>query len=106
MEDWRMMQVEHCRGERCTVWVSPTASLTQSDIEQAQPEVRADGYRVIKAVLPERPEWVRCRLYSAILHNLDLRIGASSCHSSDEKERHVVEAEGRAYADFAEKIRN
>jgi preprotein translocase subunit SecD len=33
------MRVEHCQGERCIVWVSPTAALTEGDIEQAQPEV-------------------------------------------------------------------
>ncbi len=39
VDGWKQMRVEHCQGERCTVWVSPTAALTESDIEQAQPEV-------------------------------------------------------------------
>ena len=53
VEAWQTMQVEHCRGERCTVWVSPTAALTESDIEQALPEVRADGSRVINVVFTD-----------------------------------------------------
>jgi preprotein translocase subunit SecD len=48
VEPWQTMRVEHCQGERCIVWVSPTATITESDIEKAQPEVRADGYRVVK----------------------------------------------------------
>ena len=39
IEGWQTMRVEHCQGERCVVWVSPTATLTESDIEQAEPFV-------------------------------------------------------------------
>ena len=53
VEGWRTMQVEHCRGERCTVWVSLTDALTENDIENAQPEVRADGYRAISVVFTD-----------------------------------------------------
>src|SRR5438093_13325821 len=53
VDGWQTMRVEHCQGERCTVWVSPTAAITQSDIESAQPEVRADGYRVIHLILTD-----------------------------------------------------
>jgi preprotein translocase subunit SecD len=52
VDGWETMQVEHCQS-RCTVWVSPTAALTENDIEQAQPEVRADGYRVINVVFTD-----------------------------------------------------
>ena len=43
VEGWQTMRVEHCQGERCIVWVSPTVALTESDIEQAQPEVSPNG---------------------------------------------------------------
>ena len=38
-----------CQSERH----SPTAALTASDIEQAQPEIRADGYSVIRVVFTD-----------------------------------------------------
>src|ERR1051325_4807752 len=38
VEGWERMQVEHCQGSRCTVWVSPIAAVTASDIEKAQPD--------------------------------------------------------------------
>lgn len=41
---WQRMQVEH---DDRVVWVSPIAAITASDIQQAHPEVRRDGYRVI-----------------------------------------------------------
>src|SRR5205809_6252332 len=51
VDGWQAMRVEHCQGERCTVWVSPTTALTENDIENAQPEIRAaDGSRVINVV--------------------------------------------------------
>jgi len=54
VDGWQTMRVEHCQGERCTVWVSPTAALTENDIENAQPEIRAaDGSRVINTVLTD-----------------------------------------------------
>lgn len=43
VDGWQTMQVEHCQGERCIVWVSPTAAITESDIEKAQPEVSPNG---------------------------------------------------------------
>jgi preprotein translocase subunit SecD len=46
------MQVEHCQS-RCVVWVAPTLAITESDIEKAQPELRADGYRVINVVFTD-----------------------------------------------------
>src|SRR5438093_11524146 len=54
VDGWQTMRVEHCQGERCTVWVSPTAALTENAIENAQPEIRAaDGSRVINTVLTD-----------------------------------------------------
>jgi len=50
VEGWQRLQVEH--SDR-VVWVSPTAALTGSDIEQAQPEVRADGDTVIRVVFTD-----------------------------------------------------
>ena len=44
------MQVEH--SDR-VVWVSPTAAVVASDIEQALPEVRADGDTVIRVVFTD-----------------------------------------------------
>ena len=44
------MQVEHSDD---VIRVSPTAALTASDIEQAQPEIRADGYSVIRVVFTD-----------------------------------------------------
>ena len=46
------MQVEHCRS-RCVLWISPTQALVASDIEKAQPEVRADGYQIIRVVFTD-----------------------------------------------------
>jgi preprotein translocase subunit SecD len=43
------MQLEHCQS-RCVRWIAPAPAISGSDIEKAQPEVRADGYRVIKVV--------------------------------------------------------
>ena len=40
VDGWQRMQVEH--SDRF-VWVAPTAAITESDIEKAQPDVRADG---------------------------------------------------------------
>jgi len=40
VDGWQKMQVEH--SDRF-VWVAPTAAITESDIEKAQPDVRADG---------------------------------------------------------------
>ena len=53
VDGWQTMRVEHCQGERCTIWVSGILALTESDIEQAQPQVRADGYTVINIVLTD-----------------------------------------------------
>ncbi len=50
VEGWQRMQVGH--SDRI-VWVSPTAAITASDIEKAQPEVRADGYTVIAVVFTD-----------------------------------------------------
>jgi preprotein translocase subunit SecD len=50
VEGWQQMQVEH--SDR-TVWVAPTAAVVASDIEKAQPEVRADGTRVIRVVFTD-----------------------------------------------------
>ncbi len=50
VEGWQRMQVEHSDG---VIWVSPTTALTASDIEQAQPEIRADGYSVIRVVFTD-----------------------------------------------------
>ena len=44
------MQVEHSNS---VVWVSPTAALTASDIEKAEPEIRSDGYSVIRVVFTD-----------------------------------------------------
>ena len=50
VQGWQRMQVEHSNR---AVWVSPTAALIASDIEQAQPEVRADGYQIIRVVFTD-----------------------------------------------------
>src|SRR5438128_2140120 len=50
VDGWQRMQVEHSNR---VVWVSPTAAVIASDIEKAQPEVRADGYRVIRIVFTD-----------------------------------------------------
>src|SRR3989442_934463 len=50
VEGWQRMQVEHSNR---VIWVAPTAAVTASDIEKAQPEVRTDGYRIIRIVLTD-----------------------------------------------------
>jgi preprotein translocase subunit SecD len=52
VDGWQPMQVEHCQS-RCVIWVSPTAAITASDIEKAEPEVRADGYQIIRVVFTD-----------------------------------------------------
>jgi hypothetical protein len=46
------MQVEH--SERMA-WVAPTAAVVASDIENAQPEVRADGIYGFRQPVGEKP---------------------------------------------------
>jgi preprotein translocase subunit SecD len=54
VDGWQTMRVEHCQGERCTVWISPILALIESDIEDARPEVRAnDGYRRVRVVFTD-----------------------------------------------------
>src|SRR5262245_53980543 len=53
VEGWQTLQVEHCQGDRCSVWVSSISALTENDIESAQPEVRADGYRRVRVVFTD-----------------------------------------------------
>jgi preprotein translocase subunit SecD len=50
VEGWQRMQVEH--SDRF-VWVSPTAAVTASDIEKAQPEVNSNGDTRIAVVFTE-----------------------------------------------------
>ena len=50
VDGWQQMQVEH--SDR-TIWVAPTAAVVASDIEKAQPELRADGTRVIRVVFTD-----------------------------------------------------
>jgi preprotein translocase subunit SecD len=50
VEGWQRMQLEH--SER-TIWVAPTATVVSSDIENAQPEARADGHRVIRVIFTD-----------------------------------------------------
>ena len=50
VDGWQKMQVEH--SDRF-VWVAPTAAITESDIEKAQPDVRADGDTVIRVVFTD-----------------------------------------------------
>ena len=50
VEGWQRMQVEHSNR---VIWVTPTAAITASDIEQAQPKIRADGYQIIRAVFTD-----------------------------------------------------
>jgi len=52
VDGWQQMQAEHCQTG-CVLWVAPTAALTESDIEQAEPEVRDDAYRLIKVVFTD-----------------------------------------------------
>jgi preprotein translocase subunit SecD len=44
------MQVEHMGR---VVWVSPTAAITASDIESAQPQIRSNGDTVIAVVFTD-----------------------------------------------------
>ena len=53
VDGWERMQVEHCQGLRCTVWVAPTAAIIAGDIQKAQPQVRADGDTVIAVTLTD-----------------------------------------------------
>jgi preprotein translocase subunit SecD len=52
VDGWQSMQLEHCQS-RCVRWIAPAPAITESDIEKAQTEVRADGYRVIKVVFTD-----------------------------------------------------
>src|SRR6516162_10268518 len=50
VEGWQLMQVEHSNR---VIWVSPTASLTRDDIENAHPEVTAEGNNRIAVILTD-----------------------------------------------------
>ncbi len=50
IEGWQRMQVEH--SDR-VVWVAPTAAVTASDIEKAQPETTPDGNTRIAVVFTD-----------------------------------------------------
>jgi preprotein translocase subunit SecD len=50
IDGWQKMDVAHSNR---VVWVAPTAAVTASDIESAQPEVRADGDLVINIVFTD-----------------------------------------------------
>ena len=50
VENWQRMQVEHSGR---AVWVAPIAVIVASDIEKAQPVVRADGDTVIRVVFTD-----------------------------------------------------
>jgi preprotein translocase subunit SecD len=52
VDGWQQMQAEHCQTG-CVLWVAPTAALTESDIEKAEPEVRDDAFRAIKIVFTD-----------------------------------------------------
>src|SRR5438094_10558855 len=67
VEGWQKMQVEH--SDR-VVWVSPTAAVTGSDIEKAQPQVRADGDTVIAVVFTDAGLKMIHDLTTAQLHKL------------------------------------
>jgi hypothetical protein len=53
VDGWEHMQVEHCQGSRCVLWVAPTATIAASDIQKAQPQVRADGDTVIAVTMTD-----------------------------------------------------
>src|SRR2546429_4630446 len=50
VEGWKRMQVDHSNR---VIWVTPTAGIAASDIEQAQPKIRADGYQIIRVVFTD-----------------------------------------------------
>ena len=50
VDGWQRMQVEHSNR---VVWVSPTATLTTSDIEKVQPETRANGFTVVAVMFTD-----------------------------------------------------
>jgi preprotein translocase subunit SecD len=50
VDGWQRMKLEYSEK---TVWVSPIAAVVASDIEKAQPEIRADGDTVIRVVFTE-----------------------------------------------------
>jgi preprotein translocase subunit SecD len=54
VEGWDRIQVEHCQGSRCIVWVAPTAAIVASDIESARPQINAaDGATHIAVVFTD-----------------------------------------------------
>jgi preprotein translocase subunit SecD len=52
VDGWQTMRVEHCQS-RCTLWVSPTAALTEGDIEKALPEINSNGDTRVAVVFTE-----------------------------------------------------
>ena len=69
VEGWEKMQVEHCQGSRCTVWVSPTAAIVAGDIEKAQPDhTRAEGPTRIAIVFTDAGAKHFADLTTAQLH--------------------------------------
>ena len=50
VEGWQQMQVEHSNQ---TVWVSPTASITASDIQKAEPNTSKTGESRVAVVFTD-----------------------------------------------------
>ena len=69
VEGWEKMQVERCQGSRCTVWVSPIAAVTASDIERAQPDhTSAEGQTRVAVVFTDAGAKHMADLTTAQLH--------------------------------------
>jgi preprotein translocase subunit SecD len=69
VEGWQQMQVERCQGSRCSVWVSPVAAVTASDIEKAQPDhSSAEGQTRIAVLFTDAGAKKMADLTTAQLH--------------------------------------
>jgi preprotein translocase subunit SecD len=63
------MQVEHCQGSRCVVWVSPLEAVTAGDIEKARPDhTSAEGQTRVAVVFTDAGARHFADLTAAQLH--------------------------------------
>jgi preprotein translocase subunit SecD len=67
VDGWERMQVEHCRSQ-CVIWVAPTAAITASDIENAQPNTSKAGDARIAVVFTDAGAKHFANLTTAQLH--------------------------------------
>jgi SecD-like export protein len=52
VDGWRRMKIEHCRSN-CDVWVSPSAVITASDVEQAEAAVSVHDNVIVRVVFTD-----------------------------------------------------